>query len=127
VKLWRGSRWAVGSLNFIEKSKQRIAYWKRGRDGIDRLPNKFAYRINPEGFDVKNPVGTNLAYHLDSETTDGFVRAMASSLDLINIWSIFLLGIRFACTTKVEPSTAIIVVAVYYLVFKLITSGLEAL
>jgi sigma-B regulation protein RsbU (phosphoserine phosphatase) len=27
--LWRGSRWAAGSLNFIERSKQRIAYWRR--------------------------------------------------------------------------------------------------
>jgi hypothetical protein len=83
--------------------------------------------INPKGFDVKNPVGTNLAYHLDPEATGRFVRARASSLDLINIWSIFLLGIGFACTTKVEPSTAVIVVAVCYLVFKLITSGLAAL
>jgi hypothetical protein len=60
------------------------------------------YGINPEGFDVKNPVGTNLAYHLDPETTGRFVRAMASALDPSNIWSIFLLGIGFACTTRVS-------------------------
>jgi|SRR5579863_3793659 hypothetical protein len=83
--------------------------------------------ISPEGFDVNNPVGTNLAYYLDPETTGRFVRAMASSIDLINIWSIILLGIGFACTSKVKRSTAIIVVAVWYLVFKLITSGLAAL
>jgi hypothetical protein len=52
-------------------------------------------------------VDTNLAYHLDSKTTDGFVRAMASSLDLINIWSIFLLGIGFARTTKVGSTTSL--------------------
>ncbi len=44
--------------------------------------------INPEGFDINNPVGTNLAYYLDPDTTTAkFVRGMASSLDLINIWS----------------------------------------
>ena len=80
--------------------------------------------INPEGFDISNPVGTNLAYYLDPETTGKFVRGMASSLDLISIWTIVLLGIGFACTSKVKRSTAIIVVAVWYLVYKLATSTL---
>ena len=83
--------------------------------------------INPEGFDVNNPIGTNLAYYLDPDTTGKFVRGMASSLDLISIWSIVLIGIGFACTSKVKRSTAIAVVAVWYLIFKLITSGLASL
>jgi Yip1 domain len=83
--------------------------------------------VSPEGFDVNNPVGTNLAYYLDPETTGKFLRGMASSLDLINIWTIVLLGIGFSCTGKVKRSTAIIIVAVWYLVFKLITSGLASL
>jgi hypothetical protein len=70
-------------------------------------------------------VGTNLAYHLDPETTGRFVRAIESSLDLIDIWSIFLLGIGFVPTTKAEPSTAIMWPSGIW--FKLITSGLAAL
>jgi hypothetical protein len=83
--------------------------------------------VNPEGFDINNPVGTNLAYYLDPETTGKFVRGMASSLDVINIWMIVLLGIGFACNSKVKRSTAITVVAVWYLVFKLTTSALGSL
>lgn len=83
--------------------------------------------INPEGFDVNNAVGTNLAYYLDPDTTGKFVRGMASSLDLISIWSIVLIGIGFACTSKVKRSTAITVVAVWYLIYKLIISGLTSL
>jgi Yip1 domain len=83
--------------------------------------------INPEGFDINNPVGTNLAYYLDPATTGKFVRGMASSLDLLSIWSIVLVGIGFACTSKVKRSTAIIIVAVWYLVFKLVTSGLGSM
>jgi hypothetical protein len=83
--------------------------------------------VNPEGFDINNPVGTNLAYYLDPETTAKFVRGMASSLDLISIWSIVLVGIGFACTSKVKRSTAITVVAVWYLVYKLVTSGLASM
>jgi hypothetical protein len=83
--------------------------------------------VNPEGFDINNPVGTNLAYYLDPETTGKFVRGMASSLDLLSIWTIVLLGIGYACTSKVKRSTAITVVAVWYLVFKLASSALGAM
>jgi hypothetical protein len=83
--------------------------------------------VNPEGFDVNNPVGTNLAYYLDPDTTGKFLRGMASSLDLINIWTIVLIGIGFACTSKVKRSTAIMIVAGWYLGFKLLTSALASL
>lgn len=83
--------------------------------------------VNPEGFDSNNPVGTNLAYYLDPDTTNKFARGMASSLDVMIIWSIVLIGIGFASTGKVKRSTAIIVVACWYLLWKLITSGLASL
>ena len=83
--------------------------------------------VNPEGFDINNPVATNAAYFLDPETTGKFVRGMASSLDVFVIWSIVLIGIGYSCTSKVKRSTAIIVVACLYLVWKLITSGLATL
>jgi len=83
--------------------------------------------VNPEGFDSNNPVGTNLAYYLDPDTTGKFVRAMASSLDVLIIWTIVLIGIGFASTSKVKRSTAIIVVACWYLLWKLAGAGLATL
>jgi hypothetical protein len=83
--------------------------------------------INPEGFDVNNPVGTNLGYYLDPDTTSRFVRAMASSIDILSFWSIVLIGIGYACTSKVKRSTAIIVVAVWFFAFKLIQAGLASM
>lgn len=83
--------------------------------------------VNPEGFDINNPVGTNLAYFLDPDTMGKFVRGMASSLDLINIWGMVLIGIGFACTSKVKRSTAIMVVAIWYLVYKVAISALGSL
>jgi hypothetical protein len=82
---------------------------------------------NPEGFDISNPVGTNLGYYLDPETTGKFVRGMASSLDILSIWTIVLIGIGYASTSKVKRSTAIIVVAVWFLVFKLVSAGLGSM
>lgn len=83
--------------------------------------------VNPEAFDISNPVGTNLAYYLDPETTSKFVRGMASSLDVLSIWTIILIGIGFSCTSKVKRSTAITIVAAWYIAYKLISSSLGAL
>jgi hypothetical protein len=82
--------------------------------------------VDPEGFDISNPVGTNLAYYLDPTTTGKFLHGMASAIDLINIWTIVLIGIGFACTSKVKRSTAIGIVVVWYLVYKLASAGLAA-
>jgi len=82
--------------------------------------------VNPEGFDVNNPVGTNLAYYLDPETTGKFIHSLASALDVISIWSIVLIGIGFSCTTKVKRSTAITIVAVWFLIYKLIGASIAA-
>ena len=83
--------------------------------------------VSPEAFDINNPAGTNLAYYLDPESTGKFVRGMASAVDVFSWWSIVLIGIGFACTSKVKRSTAIIIVAVWFLAFKLLASGLAAL
>lgn len=82
--------------------------------------------VNPEGFDMSNPAGTNLAYYLDPETTGKFLRSMASALDVFSIWSLILVGIGFSCTSKVKRSNAIIIVVVCYLVFKLFGASLAA-
>jgi hypothetical protein len=82
--------------------------------------------VDPEGFDINNPVGTNLAYYLDQATTGKFLHSMASAVDLINLWTIVLLGIGFACTSKVKRSTAIGIVAAWYLAYKLLGAGVAA-
>ncbi len=82
--------------------------------------------VDPEGFDINNPVGTNLAYYLDPMTTGKFLRGMASALDVITIWTIVLIGIGYASTSKVKRSTAIGIVAAWYLVYKLVMAGIAA-
>lgn len=83
--------------------------------------------VTPEGFDINNPVGTNLGYYLDPDATGKFIRAMASAFDLTSIWSVLLVGIGYSCTDKVKRSTAIMIVAGWYLVFKLAASLLVAM
>jgi hypothetical protein len=81
--------------------------------------------VNPEGFNVNNPVATNPAYFMD-RADNKFLYGMASSLDILVIWTIVLMGIGFACNSKVKRSTAIGIVAGWYLLWKLVTAALAA-
>jgi hypothetical protein len=81
--------------------------------------------VDPEGFNVNNPVATNPAYFMD-RAANKFLYVMASGLDVIVIWSIVLLGIGYACNSKVKRSTAIALVAGWYLFWKLVMAALAA-
>ncbi len=81
--------------------------------------------VDPEGFNPKNPVATNPAYFMDP-TQNKFLYSMASALDVFAIWSIALMGIGFACNSKVKRSTAIAIVAGWYLLYKLVGGALGA-
>jgi len=83
--------------------------------------------VNPEGFDINNPVGTNIAYYLDPETTGKFIRAFSSTFDVLSIWTVILISIGYACTSKVKRSTAITIVAAWFILFKLIGAALASL
>ena len=81
--------------------------------------------INPEGFNVNNPVATNPAYFMD-RGGNRFLYTLASGLDVVQIWCIILMGIGFACTSKIKRSTAIGIVAGWYVFWKLATAALAA-
>ncbi len=81
--------------------------------------------VNPEGFNVNNPVATNPAYFMDP-TGNKFLYGMASGLDIIAIWTIVLLGIGFSCNSKVKRTTAIVMVAAWYVFWKLGAAALAA-
>jgi hypothetical protein len=81
--------------------------------------------MDKEGFNINNPSATNPAYFMDP-AGGIFLYGMASALDIFIIWNIVVMGIGFACNSKVKRSTAIIIVAVLYVIYKLATSGLAA-
>ena len=63
--------------------------------------------------------------HIFKNPNFDFVRWKYQALALS--WIIILIGIGYACTSKVKRSTAITVVAVWYLVWKVISAGLGSL
>ena len=81
--------------------------------------------VDREGFNLENPVATNAAYFLDP-MGNKFLYVMAGALDVFVIWNIVLMGIGFSCNSKVKRSTAIILIAALYLLYKLAGAGLAA-
>src|SRR6476619_1515660 len=82
-----------------------------------------------EGFRMDNPSGTNPAHFMDPATTSKFVYTMLTSVDLISIWMIVLIGLGFALNAKKKISTgsAITTVAVWYFIVKLCAAGFAVL
>ena len=81
--------------------------------------------VDPAGFNARNPVATNPAYFMDP-LGNKFLYGMASALDVFALWTIVLIGIGFAANSKVKRSTAIIIVAACYLLYKLLTVGMAS-
>jgi hypothetical protein len=128
LALWLTFKFVVGGDTTFGQAYAITMYgWLPGLIGAILAAISLFAGANPEGFDINNPVGVNLAYYLDPETTGKFVRGMASSLDILSIWTIILIGIGYSCTSKVKRSTAITIVACWYIAYKLITSGLATL
>ncbi len=82
--------------------------------------------LDKEAFNIQNPVATNPAYFMNP-TGNHFAYSMASMLDVFVIWTIILMGIGFACNSRVKKGTAIGVVAGWYVFYKLLGAGLAAL
>jgi hypothetical protein len=128
VVLWMTFRFATGAdVSF--KTAYAIVFYASLPGIIGSILGTISLfaGVDPEGFDINNPVATNLAHVLDKATTGKFAYSMASSLDLISIWTIVLMGIGFSSTSKVKRGTAIALVAGWYLFWKLAAAALASM
>jgi Yip1-like protein len=74
---------------------------------------------NVENFTFENPLGSNPAYYVGSNTPLWQI-SLLSAFDVFAIWVIVLTGLGFACVSKVKKGTAIGVVAAWYILLTLI-------
>jgi hypothetical protein len=81
--------------------------------------------VDPAGFNAQNPVATNPAHFMDP-AGNRFLYGLASALDVFIIWNIVLMGIGFACNSKVKRSTAIAMIGGVYLLYKVLGAGIAA-
>jgi Yip1 domain len=82
--------------------------------------------VDAEGFNIRNVAATNPAYFMDP-AHNKFLYGLASGLDVFAIWSIILTGIGYASLSKLKRSSAILIVASWYVVYKLAGAALSLL
>jgi hypothetical protein len=81
----------------------------------------------PETFNIKNFAPTNVAAFLPVMETNKAVYALASSLDIVSIWSLILLGMGTAIVAGVKRTSGYIAVFGWWAIFVLIGVGFAAI
>ena len=79
---------------------------------------------SPEAYDMKNPVGTNLAYFLPDMAP--WLKAALSFFDVIGLWSLVLLVIGTAIVAKVSRGKAAAVVVGWWALGLIVSVGIAA-
>ena len=80
----------------------------------------------PEAFNIKNYAPTNIGAFLNPLETNAGLYALLTSLDVITIWSLALLGIGTAIVAGVKRSSGLIAVFGWWLLFVLAGAGITA-
>lgn len=77
-----------------------------------------AVGVEPEGFDMENPIATHLGVLLGSNTDSRYLYHLLTSIDVISIWWVCLVGLGFALVSerKISKGAAITAVAAWYVV-----------
>jgi hypothetical protein len=84
------------------------------------------FAVAPESFNIKNFAPTNLGAFLNPLETNKALYALASSMDVVTIWTLVLLGIGTAAVAGVKRSSAYIAVFGWWAIFVLFGVGIAA-
>ena len=80
----------------------------------------------PESFNIKNFAPTNMGAFLNPLETNKAIYSLASSVDVITIWTLVLLGIGTAIVAGVKRSSGYIAVFGWWAIFVLVGVGWAA-
>jgi hypothetical protein len=79
---------------------------------------------NTEGFDLKQPVGTNPGYYFPDASP--WLRTLLGSFDVVGIWALVLLVVGGAIVAKVKWGQAAAVVVGWWLLIVLVSVAATA-
>ncbi|MGZ4827005.1 MAG: YIP1 family protein [Terriglobales bacterium] len=82
--------------------------------------------VDPEGFNIRNPVATNPAYFMNP-LEHKFLYGILSAVDVFSLWVVVLLGIGYSSVSKVKRSTAIVTVLAVFLIYKIVGAAIAAM
>ncbi len=81
----------------------------------------------PESFNIKNYAPTNIGAFLNPLDTNKALYALASSLDIVTIWTLILLGMGIATVAGVKRSSGYMAVFGWFVLIVLIGAGWAAI
>ena len=67
---------------------------------------------NADAFDLKNPVGTNLAYYMPDASP--LVRGILMSFDIVKLWSVVLQVIGMAIVAKKSITQSAVIIGIFW-------------
>jgi hypothetical protein len=80
----------------------------------------------PESFNIKNYAPTNVGAFLNPLETNAALYSLATSLDIVTIWTVVLLGIGVATAAGVKRTSGYIAVFAWWALFVIIGAGVAA-
>ncbi len=82
--------------------------------------------VDPDSFNVQNPVGTNIGYYLSQETPKWLI-TLATSIDVFWFWTFILVGLGLAIVGKVKRSSGMTAIWGWWLLLLIIRVGYSAI
>ncbi len=82
--------------------------------------------VAPESFNIKNFAPTNAGAFLNPMETNKALYAIATSLDVVTIWTLVLLGMGTAIVAGVKRNSGYIAIFGWWFIFVLIGAGIAA-
>ena len=124
----------MGTINFVFGGKAKygsifaIFYYAWLPQSIKALLGTIVIYsgMAPESFNIKNFSPTNLGAFLDPVETNKALYALATSLDILTIWTLVLLGTGTAIVAGTKRSSGYIAVFGWWAIFVLISVGWAA-
>jgi hypothetical protein len=80
--------------------------------------------VNTENYDIRNPVGTNLAYYMPDASPA--LKQLLSSIDIFSLWSLALTIIGTSIVARKSKGQAAAIVLGWWILFILIGTGFTA-
>jgi Yip1 domain len=123
-----------GTINFVFGGKATFgtvfAVWMYGMlpvviISILTIITLFA-GMDRDSFNLSNPVGTNIGFYLPAEMPQWLLK-LATSIDVVWLWGVFLVGIGLAIVAKVKKSAGLAAVFGWWLLLLILKVGYAAI
>ncbi len=123
--LWASFNFGLGAKTTFGQMFAVWMYASLPRLFVGLLNIIFVYAgVNTENFDIRNPVGTNLAYYTPDASPA--IKSLLTSIDIFGLWTLALLVIGTAIISRKSMGQAAAIVVGWWVLILLVGVGFAA-